>query len=361
MLTILNILTLIARRCAIAAGATILFALPGIANAQWSVSNVTISTLGNQTFNNGNADQNHAGTAIGTWATQSTGAVWSGGLGCVNPGYTWAMATQSPLAGVTYTDPASGAQYPVYATGVPNIGLVVGVADGNSTTYLPVTTTWTQIWTGFACYTLGFNTRAMLVATGPLRAGTYTIPTQTYASLKATTDAAGTADVGPLATLQISGATVTVTAQSCTVTAGQNQIVTLPTVAVGNFHGVGSSPSASSSFNIQLSCPAGISLYATMTDATNPGNTGNALTLTPATASATGVGVQVFANGSNSPVLFGPDSSYPGNTNQWYVGGNAASPVTMYNIPFVAKYVQTAGTVGAGSVEALATITFSYQ
>lgn len=357
----LNVMGKMARRWAILAGAMILLALPGMANAQWGVTNVTISSLGNQTFSNGNADQNNAGTAIGTWATQAAGTVWSGGLGCVNPGYTWTMASQSPISGVTYTDRSSGLQYPVYPTGVPNIGLVVGVADGNSTSYQPVTTTWTQIWTGFACYTLGANTQAMLVATGPLHAGTYSIPAQTVASLKATTDAAGTAEIGPQATLQISGATVTVTAQSCAVTAGQNQIVTLPTVSVGNFQGVGSSPPTSSSFNIQLSCPAGIALFATMTDATNPANTGNALTLVQNTTSATGVGVQVHANGSSTPVSFGPDSSLAGNTNQWYVGGNAATPATIYNIPFVASYVQGAAKVGAGSIDALATITFSYQ
>ncbi|WP_425572666.1 fimbrial protein [Paraburkholderia heleia] len=43
------------------------------------------------------------------------------------------------------------------------------------------------------------------------------------------------------------------------------------------------------------------------------------------------------------------------------MGGSASSPSTAYNIPFTVRYVQTAATTTAGSVEALATITFSYQ
>ncbi|TDQ99576.1 type 1 fimbria pilin [Paraburkholderia silvatlantica] len=361
MYSVMESITRFAGRLTIAFSAAILLVLPGVASAAWATNNITISTLGTQTFNNGNADQNHAGTAIGNWTSTMTATVWSGGALDYFSGYTWAMASQSAIAGVTYTDSSSGQSYPVYPTGVPNIGVVVGIADAGVSTLKPFTAAWTQVWTGSAWGSVGFGTRARLVATGPLRAGTYTIPAQIVASLKATSDAAGTSLTGSVATLSISGATVTVTAQSCVVTAGKNQVVTLPTVSVGNFHGVGSSPSAANSFNMQLSCPAGIALYATMTDATTPGNTGNYLTLSPATTSATGVGVQIYANGSTSPVSFGPDSSYPGNTNQWYVGGSASSPSTAYNIPFTVRYVQTAATMTAGSVEALATITFSYQ
>lgn len=61
---------------------------------------------------------------------------------------------------------------------------------------------------------------------------------------------------------------------------------------------------------------------------------------------------------SPSAVSFGPDSSVAGNTNQWLVG-NAISG--QMNIPLTVKYVQTAQTIKAGTVNGVATFTMSYQ
>jgi len=116
---------------------------------------------------------------------------------------------------------------------------------------------------------------------------------------------------------------------------------------------------ASASFSIGVNCDANVELYATLTDASNPANTSDTLTLT-GNSTATGVGIQMFRSGQTTAQRLGPDSSAKGNTNQWYVGGTSASSGTI-SVPLTAKYVKTEPTMKPGTVSALGTITFSYQ
>jgi len=97
--------------------------------------------------------------------------------------------------------------------------------------------------------------------------------------------------------------------------------------------------------------------YVTLTDATNPTNTSQVLSLTP-TSQASGVGVQIL-NGT-TVLGYGPDSAAPGNTNQWYAG-NIAVGTSRFTIPLSARYVQTGATVTPGTANAQATFTMSYQ
>ncbi|WP_176048594.1 fimbrial protein [Burkholderia sp. BCC1644] len=114
------------------------------------------------------------------------------------------------------------------------------------------------------------------------------------------------------------------------------------------------------SFNIGLSCSGGTNaaktrMYMTLTDATDSSNRSNMLNLT-SNSTAKGVGVQI-KNGSTA-VSYGPDSSNAGNENQWFVTETGNGNV---DIPLTARYVTTGGKLAAGSANAIATFTMSYQ
>lgn len=127
------------------------------------------------------------------------------------------------------------------------------------------------------------------------------------------------------------------------------------------FKGIGST-SAERPFKIDLSCKGGdglstLDVYATLTDATKPGNRSKVLNLSPGSG-ATGVGVEIL---SGTTVLgYGADSNVLGNPGQWKAG--TVSPGTsIFSIPLTARYVQTDEVVTVGTANARATFTMSYQ
>ncbi|MGO4813739.1 fimbrial protein [Cupriavidus sp. 2MCAB6] len=197
-----------------------------------------------------------------------------------------------------------------------------------------------------------------LVATGSLVTGTYSVPSQRIAQLRATTQGVPV-DFDPPLYAQLGPLNINVTARACAVTSGANNAVTMPTLLVHSLKTVGAVSDASASFSIAVKCDANLGLYATVTDASDPTNTSNTLTLA-SNSTASGVGIQMFRSGKTTPLLFGPDSSKKGNTNQWFIGNASASGST-FTIPMVAKYVKTLPVIKPGSVSARSTITFSYQ
>ncbi|KDB09866.1 Fimbrial protein [Burkholderia sp. lig30] len=147
------------------------------------------------------------------------------------------------------------------------------------------------------------------------------------------------------------GEKITVMPQSCTVTTPSPN-VRLPSVAASKLNAVGMT-AGDTGFNIGLSCKSGSNVYVTLTDLTDPGNTGNQLTLAPG-SSANGVKLRILKDGQ--ALGYGPDSAAVGNTNQWYVGPSA----TTSSIPLSAQYIST-GAVSGGTVKGVATFTMSYQ
>ncbi|WP_271409780.1 fimbrial protein [Pseudomonas sp. Q1-7] len=132
-------------------------------------------------------------------------------------------------------------------------------------------------------------------------------------------------------------------------------------VSSTTFSGVGST-SPTQQFEIALRCSGGdpqtaSRAFVTLTDAASPGNTSNRLSLS-GDSTAKGIAIQIL---KDSTVLsYGPDSSAAGNTNQWSAGtinqGQAG-----FRIPLEARYVQTEPEITAGSANASATFTMSYQ
>ncbi|MBY4710249.1 fimbrial protein [Burkholderia cepacia] len=127
-----------------------------------------------------------------------------------------------------------------------------------------------------------------------------------------------------------------------------------------DFSGVGST-SPQRDFSILLNCSGGdkntsTNAYVTLTDQTNNLNQSNQLSLTK-DSTATGLKVQILKDGK--PLNYGPDSSEAGNVNQWKAG-NIPQGQGAFSIPLTARYIQT-GTVKAGTANAVATFTMSYQ
>ncbi|AIY41650.1 F17G adhesin subunit [Collimonas arenae] len=149
-----------------------------------------------------------------------------------------------------------------------------------------------------------------------------------------------------------SGGSIKPMPQSCTVTNSSAPPVRLPNISTGDLSYAGAT-AGDTGFNIGLNCKIGSSVYMTLTDMTDPGNTSDLLTLTP-DSTAKGVKLRISRNGK--PLRYGPDSRAPGNLNQWYVGPSAAT----LNIPFSAQYVAD-GPVSGGIVKGRATFTMSYQ
>jgi len=126
-------------------------------------------------------------------------------------------------------------------------------------------------------------------------------------------------------------------------------------IATLNHDGVG----PGRDFAINLQCTGGTQgattrMFITLTDATNAGNRGNVLGLTP-NSTAKGVGVRIM--NQSTPVSFGPDSSAASTPNQWFVTETGNRGV---DIPLTAHYVRT-GNVTPGTADAIATFTMSYQ
>lgn len=150
---------------------------------------------------------------------------------------------------------------------------------------------------------------------------------------------------------------------TCSVAPSSTAIsVPLGGVSMREFNGVGSSSRSQRNFNIELNCSGGdpntsTNAYVTLTDASNPANTSQVLSLTP-NSQASGVGVEIL-NGT-TVLGYGPDSAAPGNTNQWRAG-NIAVGTTTFTIPLSARYVQTSATVTPGTANAQAMFTMSYQ
>lgn len=143
-----------------------------------------------------------------------------------------------------------------------------------------------------------------------------------------------------------------VTAITCSVTT-PSVSVTLPNISTTSLSSVGQT-TGDTRFDIGLNCNSGANVYVTLTDATTPGNTTSLLSLKPSSTAA-GVKLRILKSDGN-PVSFGPDSAAAGNTNQWLVGSSAS----VNDIPLTVQYYRD-GALTAGTVNAAATFTMSYQ
>lgn len=142
--------------------------------------------------------------------------------------------------------------------------------------------------------------------------------------------------------------------------------VTTPSISVSMaqaklrmFTGVGV-VSEARDFSIGVHCAEGhpgitTAVHGVLTDQTDPGNRSTTLSLSH-DSTAVGVGVQILLN--DEVLAYGADSTAADTENRWLVGSSGNGDFT---IPLYARYVQTLPEVTAGSANARATFTLSYE
>lgn len=148
--------------------------------------------------------------------------------------------------------------------------------------------------------------------------------------------------------------------QTCKITSPNNINLNLPTVAAKD---IKAGKRYGGKFNIRMECPRDvnekyISTYITFTDASNPSNRGNILSLTK-DSSAKGVGIQLYQGDNPIPISYGADSSKRNNLNQILLGKDIDTPTP--HSTFYAYYVNSGDVITPGTVKAIATYTLSYQ
>jgi type 1 fimbria pilin len=310
----------------------------------------------------GGADGPTIGQPItsGWGATMTSPNFLTGDADCIiDRGITLPTLEGSVVPGLTYTE--DGQTYPIYTTTIPNIGIIMGIKATSAATYTPASRPITNFYPDpRPSNGMGIAVQAKLIVIGRLTSGVYPIASQkllrVYANGK--DQAGGMNETTDESELILNASTVTIKASTCQMVGGTSQSVPLLPVGKTQFSGEGSSAGAPADFKLTTLCGSGVKLYATMTDGSDPGNTGNILKPAEGTT-ASGVGVQIFRDGL--PISFGPDSSASGNTNQWYIGTANSGSSEVFVIPLKARYVQTEANMVAGAVKARATVTFSYQ
>ncbi|MEI5999724.1 type 1 fimbrial protein [Paraburkholderia bengalensis] len=267
----------------------------------------------------------------------------------INPGGVWWMTmfagSFSLVAG--YSD--------VYTA--PGLGAGVGfrIRDGSGATMTPVSNSGTINTFQFGAAQLGANVvqgSFELVKTGDAVVGTFSFVTGVHIQNQEWANA-GTQSASTLSfNYTITGTAV----PTCSVTT-TDITVSLPTVSVSAFKGVGAT-AGTTPFGLSLNCASNAKPSISLTDAAAPSNESNVLTLS-AGSTAAGLGVQVLYQ--MQPLPLGPMSYV-------YTGGTPVTNVTALgtrsgaaSVSFTARYIQTAPSVNPGTVNAVATFTMSYQ
>ena len=229
----------------------------------------------------------------------------------------------------------------VYRTNIPGIGIRLGFRDWDSVPpdhfpfSMPTTTSRTSTsknWT----ITVELFKIARDTGNGSLQDGL-------YATMYSSSDPQKALQV------QVSGRATTIVTPSCT--AAPTPPVQLGKVWKNLFSSVGST-AAEQGFNIKLNCreakPELNAVYLRMDAKPDASGAPGVIALSPDANAATGVGIQILDKG-RQPVTYGQGA---------LVG---MSKDGVYNVPFHARYYQTANQVTAGQANGSATFTLEYK
>ncbi|EEV5877073.1 adhesin [Escherichia coli] len=184
----------------------------------------------------------------------------------------------------------------------------------------------------------------------------YIIPQTTIGSIKFRPEQGPVSGYETTVNFTLNSFTVNNTVTSCKLLTPSSVNVVLQDVYARQFPSSGDEVVAGST-TLRLQCDAGVTVWATLTDATTPSNRSDILTLT-GSSTATGVGLRIYKNTDSRPLKFGPDSPVKGNENQWQLStGTETSP----SVRLYVKYVNTGEGINPGTVNGISTFTFSYQ
>ncbi|NWK76800.1 fimbrial protein [Aquitalea sp. LB_tupeE] len=325
--------------------------LAGCRGGSWTGSAVAISLPGSITVNN--PQNGPLNTPLSDWYVLSSNSIVycpQGGNIALIPTALQQMSVTSSTD-ISYSE--AGLTYTVFPTNTPGIGYILSstvLAGGIAYSTYPLTSSSAQtIAQGnvFTDVSVNITVKVRLIKTGILLSNTYQLAQQTLASYAVSTNWAGGSG-----SVYITGTSLSMQNATCS-TSTSDIPVSLPTVTPTQFPTL-SSTAGSTPFSIVLNCPSRMNVYMTLTDNSNPAQTSRVICAASG-STAQGLGIQVTRNGT--AIALGPDSSLSGNTNQFQVGSRLSGIVS---IPLNASYIRT-GTVTAGTLQAKATFTMSYQ
>ncbi len=286
-----------------------------------------------------------SGKAIGDWVYASTPYVSD----CPEQIYSISGFNYKISAGMTYID--SGITYSVFNTGTPGVGFIMALKPSAASSYIPVPVSTPYVVLANNGTPRGLSMtmdlKIKFITTAPLSVGNINVP-----SLLATGGyvLGSTGNTIGQAFSDISGYTITVTANTCSVDVGStNQMVTLDNVIGNDLPAVGST-AKDKTFNVLLSCQTDVRILAQMNGTPNPDTGADGVLQVsypgmPGTSS--GVGIQIL-NGS-TPMPIGTNMLVK------------MSPGGQESIPFTARYYRTLENVTAGTANAIATLNINYQ
>lgn len=260
------------------------------------------------------------GTVLATTSVTSNGATWN----CTAIwGYTGTLTL--------YPTP-SPAGNSIHTTNIPGIGIRI-IMGGSASSYLPFT-----LQRAPGGYYQGGTITAYLVKTSASAVGSGNLTNGLLATISA--DGVITYNINLTGTNRIVPVACSVTNTAITVPMGN-----LPR---NSFSGVGHQ-SDPVPFFVGLNCDSGTRVNITVDATADSSATPGVIALTSAGSAgvASGVGIQLTYSGT--PVTFG--SQMPILT----------SPGGVFNIPLIARYYQTLPTVQAGTANAQATFTMTYN
>lgn len=147
-------------------------------------------------------------------------------------------------------------------------------------------------------------------------------------------------------------------ARTCSVPQStKNQTIRLATVSKNSLSKPGDEAGAGIA-TLNLQCDIGVTVFATLTDQIKPSNISDILTTRSGEGMAEGVGLRLYRLRDNQRLSFGPDSPLKGNINQWQLSESMeTAPMVRLKI----NYVNTGSSITPGEVNAISTVTFSYQ
>ena len=230
----------------------------------------------------------------------------------------------------------------VFRTNIPGIGLRIGFRtwDSIGSFYFPViANTGTAYITSTSAHWVIHAQLFKIAAT----TGNGSLEEGKYATMYSSDEP------GKALQVIVSGRSTSIITPSCT--AAPTPPVQLGKVWKNLFSSVGST-AAEQSFNIKLNCreakPELNAVYLRMDAKPDASGTPGVIALSPDANAATGVGIQIL-DSDRQPVTYG----------QGALVGMSKNGV--YNVPFHARYYQTANQVTAGQANGAATFTLEYK
>ncbi|HAW0938160.1 TPA: fimbrial protein [Escherichia coli] len=241
-----------------------------------------------------------------------------------------------------------------------DIGIIVWMGDTKFSSAKPMTgNQWKDVFSGWCSQSSqGLSVYAKPVILSRHQTNAISVPKIKIGSVKWRPYGSSSVSQGLNTTVNIylNPFTANNIVTACELTSPASVNLLLPSISGNSIPSPGSEVLAGIT-RISLRCPADVSVRATLTDASNPANRSDVLTLTDS-STAKGVALKLYKDDDVTPIKFGPDSPRKGNENQWQL---STADQRVPTIALKVYYYNTGEGISPGTVNGITTFTFSYQ